>query len=143
MEDINNIVDRNTTKLHELIEEYKIERTFEQIVNNFDRIYVHHDENTERIRLLGIEKQYATAEKFVDENGNEQLACLESEIKTKRVQLYVLKKKDYIACSSEQKEELIYHLNFFITLYKQLKYVSHVKSIEYNSISLFKIKGYL
>lgn len=143
MENINNIVDRNTTKLNELIDQYKIERTLEQIVNNFDRIYVHHDENTERIRLLGIEKQYDTAEKFIDENGNEKLACLESEIKTKRVQLYVLKKKEYVTYSEEQKEELIYHLNFFIALYKQLKYVSHVESIEYNSMTLFRLKGYL
>lgn len=143
MEDINTIVNRNTIKLNELINQYEIDRTFKQIVNNFDRIYVHNDEKTERIRLLGIERQYDTADKYIDENGNVQLACLESEIKTKRIQLYVLKKKDYISYSDIQKEELMYHLNFFIALYKQLKYVSHVESIEYNSMSLFKIKGYL
>jgi len=142
MIDINNIISRNTTKLNQLITEYKIERSLEQLIKNFDRLYIHNDPKADRIRLMGIERQYDSMETYIDNNGVTQIVGTEDKVPTKRIQLYVLKKRYYIDFTDNEKEELIYHLNFFITLFKQLKFVNQVEDIEKNSISFYDLKGY-
>lgn len=136
MKDLNHIYKRNIELIEKMIKEYKLSRTLEQLLNNFERVYVHHDPKTQRIRLLGIEKQFDQVESYVNENGTRIYAA--EKIPTKRIQLYVLKKKYYEDMEDSEKNELMTELNFFVALFKQIKNIRSIEKIEDTEISFYE-----
>ena len=132
MINIDKIIKRNVSQINHMVKEYKIERDIDQLIKNYDRLYIHEDPKTQRIRLMGIERQYDKV-KNIDS---------EEKVPTRRIQLYVLKKKYYITFEDNEKKELIDKLNFFIVMFKQLKYIYKVQNIEKENMPLYKENGY-
>ena len=129
MNDYGHIVDRNTKALNKLIIELGINRSLEELVNNFDRLFYHDDDKAERLRLLGIERtgEFDVSEKFDNKGG-----FLESKQKEKKrqIQLYVLKKRDYQVIEDSVKNAIYSKLDFFIMLWKQLKSINEIDLLE-------------
>lgn len=138
MQDLELIVKRNTNAINKLIEELNITRSLEQLINSFDRIFIHDDfKDTQRLRLLGIERTGDLEVKEEhDQNGN--FSGIKTKEKRSQVQLYVLKKKEYLEIEESEKQYLISKLDLFIVLFKQLKAAAEIESLEINSMSFFK-----
>lgn len=137
MEDFNYIYQRNLELMQKKIEEYKLTRTLDQLLDNFDRIYVHNDTKTKRIRLMGIEKQYENVTSKTMNSGKKVYDPNEK-IPTKRIQLYVLKKRYYEDLDDEEKNNLMLELSLIVTLFKQLKDFREIKLLEEDSISFYQ-----
>ena len=136
MKDLNYIYNRNIKLMDKMIKEYKLSRTLDQLLKNFERVYVDNDPKTQRIRVLGIEKQFDQVESYVNENGVRIYAA--EKIPTKRIQLYVLKKKYYEDMDDSEKNELMIELNFFVALFKQIKNIRSIEKIEDTEISFYE-----
>ena len=92
LDNVQKITDRNIRLILDLIKELGVPRTLDQLLENFDRLYVHLDSVTERIRLLGIERDYDNAPFTIDPESGVKIIDRKA-AKKKQIQLYVLKRK--------------------------------------------------
>lgn len=115
------ISDRNTLELNRLIKYYAITQSLDQLVNNFTRVYIHLDSKLSRVRLMGFEKE----EDAILEAGKKV-------VKTKRTQLFVLKKKIFDRLSLEEIESIKKGLELFVILYREIMTVKELEETEKN-----------
>lgn len=132
------IINRNTIFINKIIKKYKIKKSIEELINNFDRIFIHDDyADTKRLRLLGIENTDKVDYKDIfDKDGT--LIGAKNIRKKRQIQLYVLKKADYLNIEASEKNVIRFELSAFISLYKQLKNLNEIKKIEENAISFYE-----
>lgn len=117
LEEIRN---RNKQYLEKLIEYYKIEFSYEQLINEFNSLYIHTDFELKRLRLLGVQNIYVEEYGERIKLGNE----------TKRTQIYVLKKKDFEKLELEDLNTEISKLEFFKSLWYQNLFIKNIENIE-------------
>ncbi len=138
--DFNFIFRRNVEEIQKFITDYKMTRNIKELMTKFERLHFQHDVKNQRLRLIGIEQQIEE-DFYEDANGNKINAPERDpnyKHKTKRIQLYVLKKKYYQNMDDSEKEEIALQLNYFISLFNQLKRLREVMLIEDNEISFYK-----
>lgn len=117
LEEINN---RNKEYLKKLIKYYKIEFSYEQLINEFNSLYIHTDFELKRLRLLGVQNIYVEESGERIKLGNE----------TKRTQIYVLKKKDFEKLELEDLNTEISKLEFFKSLWYQNLFIKNIENLE-------------
>lgn len=117
LEEIRN---RNKQYLEKLIEYYKIEFSYEQLINEFNSLYIHTDFELKRLRLLGVQNVYVEESGERIKLGNE----------TKRTQIYVLKKKDFEKLELEDLNTEISKLEFFKNLWYQNLFIKNIENLE-------------
>ena len=117
LEEINN---RNKEYLEKLIKYYKIEFSYEQLINEFNSLYIHTDFELKRLRLLGVQNIYVEESGERIKLGNE----------TKRTQIYVLKKKDFEKLELEDLNTEISKLEFFKNLWYQNLFIKNIENLE-------------
>ena len=117
LEEIRN---RNKQYLEKLIEYYKIEFSYEQLINEFNSLYIHTDFELKRLRLLGVQNIYVEESGERIKLGNE----------TKRTQIYVLKKKDFEKLELEDLNTEISKLEFFKNLWYQNLFIKNLENLE-------------
>ena len=117
LEEINN---RNKQYLEKLIKYYKIEFSYEQLINEFNSLYIHTDFELKRLRLLGVQNIYVEESGERIKLGNE----------TKRTQIYVLKKKDFEKLELEDLNTEISKLEFFKNLWYQNLFIKNIENLE-------------
>ncbi len=114
------IKNRNKEYLEELIKYYKIEFSYEQLINEFNSLYIHTDFELKRLRLLGVQNIYVEESGERIKLGNE----------TKRTQIYVLKKKDFEKLELEDLNTEISKLEFFKNLWYQNLFIKNIENLE-------------
>lgn len=123
---------RNRRLLETLLDELAIKYAIDNLITDFNTIYVHQDNTLKRLRLMGVEKIYV--EKEHEENGNNTtVRVLTKDVK--RVQIYVMKRKKFEACDED---ELKYHnmkLNFIVDLIKELSLLHEIERLENKNAS--------
>lgn len=117
LEEINN---RNKEYLEKLIKYYNIEFSYEQLINEFNSLYIHTDFELKRLRLLGVQNIYVEESGERIKLGNE----------TKRTQIYVLKKKDFEKLELEDLNTEISKLEFFKSLWYQNLFIKNIENLE-------------
>lgn len=133
MKDLSLIVNRNTKSLNLLLNDLKIEKTVDQLVQKFDSIFIQDDDKVSmRLRLLGTERigEFNVKEEF-DKEGN--FIKVSQKEKKKQTQLYVLKKKDYLVTEESEKQYIISKFEVLIHLWKQLKAAYELQELEKNT----------
>ena len=114
------IKNRNKEYLEKLIKYYKIEFSYEQLINEFNSLYIHTDFELKRLRLLGVQNIYIEEYGERIKLGNE----------TKRTQIYVLKKKDFEKLELEDLNTEISKLEFFKNLWYQNLFIKNIENLE-------------
>ena len=114
------IKNRNKESLEKLIKYYKIEFSYEQLINEFNSLYIHTDFELKRLRLLGVQNIYIEEYGERIKLGNE----------TKRTQIYVLKKKDFEKLELEDLNTEISKLEFFKNLWYQNLFIKNLENLE-------------
>lgn len=121
----NEVKYRNELFLRDCIERYKLKVTFERLMSNFTTIYSTYDFNNQRLRVIGIER---TSFVYVDEEGwsSEDPYSVEK----KRIQLFVMGKKEYKYSSDQDKREIIKDFTIFVSMFRQLKNFQEIEQDE-------------
>lgn len=121
----NEVKYRNELFLRDCIERYKLNVTFERLMSKFTTIYTTYDFNNQRLRVIGIER---TSYVYVDEEGwsSEDPNSVEK----KRIQLFVMGKKEYKYSSDQDKREIIKDFTIFVSMFRQLKNFQEIEKDE-------------
>jgi cell division protein FtsI/penicillin-binding protein 2 len=106
---LEHITNRNKDAMNRFIEEYNLKFSYEDIVNGFTTMYITTDSKNQRIQLIGNQRYYD-----IDEDGR---IYYQDERKTKKVQIYVLKKIIYENLTEEQRDEVKNDLEAFKNLH--------------------------
>lgn len=114
------IKNRNKEYLEKLIKYYKIEFSYEQLINEFNSLYIHTDFELKRLRLLGVQNVYVEESGERIKLGNE----------TKRTQIYVLKKKDFEKLELQDLNTEISKLEFLKNLWYQNLFIKNLENLE-------------
>lgn len=130
--DINELEKRNEEYINMLINKYNIEFTYEQLINDFKSIFVHIDFELSRLRLMGVQKIYDYVE-----NSNEKIETN----KTKRVQIYVLKKRDFEKLGESELQNEMESLNLIVNMVRETQSILNIKNHEkgFELMKSFKI----
>jgi len=124
--DTNVLENRNREYINLLIDKYKIEFTYDQLIYDFKSIYTHTDFDLKRLRLMGVQRMYEiVGDEKVDTN------------KTKRVQIYVLKKREFEELEEAELQHEIDNLNLIVNLIREtqsiLEIEQHEAAFEFNN----------
>lgn len=130
--DINELEKRNEKYINMLINKYNIEFTYEELINDFKSIFVHTDFDLCRLRLMGVQKIYDYLE-----DSNEKIETN----KTKRVQIYVLKKRDFEKLKDTELQNEMENLNFIVNMVRETQSILNIKNHErgFEFMKSFKI----
>ena len=130
MIDCAHIIERNQRELSRRLDSYKIEYSIEHLVKKMKIIYVNDDKENQRLRLLGVERQYTTVEETNPESG--EITSSEKEVKhnVKKAQIYVMKKKEYEKLEESAKSFVMNDMNTIIALIHQLQTIQEVEELE-------------
>jgi hypothetical protein len=132
MIDIDNIVQRNYTELSRLLSTYEIKYSIEQLVKKMKTIYVNDDRENQRLRLLGVEKQFATTEDIDIKTGQSHTLEFEIPRAVKKAQIYVMKKREYEPLNENERNYVIGDLNAIISLISELQTIKEIEEYEEN-----------
>lgn len=118
---INELEKRNEEYINKLINKYKIEFTYKELINDFKSIFIHTDFELKRLRLMGVQRIYDYVE-----NSSEKIETN----KTKRVQIYVLKKRDFEKLEESELQSEIDNLNLIVNLVRETQSILSIKHHE-------------
>lgn len=130
MVDCKHIIERNRKELSRRLDSYQISYSIDHLVEKMKIIYVNDDKENQRLRLLGVERQYQTAEETNPETG--EIISTEKELKqkVKKAQIYVMKKKEYEKLEESAKTFVMNDMNTIIALIHQLQTIKEVEELE-------------
>jgi hypothetical protein len=123
---------RNRRLLKVLLDELDIKYAIDNLITDFNTIYVHQDDKLKRLRLMGVEKIHREEEH--EENGViSNIRVPTKEIK--RVQLYVMKRRQF---ESSDEDDLSFYkkkLSFVVDLIKELSLFHEIELLEKKNVS--------
>ncbi|MCT7596133.1 hypothetical protein [Aliarcobacter butzleri] len=118
--DLNILESRNKEAINKLLKSFKIEFKYEQLIEEFNSIYISTDLELKRIRLLGVQNIYSYDNDIkVKVNGE-----------TKRTQIYVLNKKEFEKLEMEDINTVLSKLTFLKNLWYQNLFLKNISEIE-------------
>ena len=118
--DLNILESRNREAINKLLKSFKIEFKYEQLIEEFNSIYISTDLELKRIRLLGVQNIYSYDNDIkVKINGE-----------TKRTQIYVLNKKEFEKLEMEDINTVLSKLTFLKNLWYQNLFLKNISEIE-------------
>ena len=118
--DLNILESRNREAINKLLKSFKIEFKYEQLIEEFNSLYISTDLELKRIRLLGVQNIYSYDNDIkVKINGE-----------TKRTQIYVLNKKEFEKLEMEDINTVLSKLTFLKNLWYQNLFLKNISEIE-------------
>ena len=118
--DLNILESRNREAINKLLKSFKIEFKYEQLIEEFNSLYISTDLELKRIRLLGVQNIYSYDNDIkVKSNGE-----------TKRTQIYVLNKKEFEKLEMEDINTVLSKLTFLKNLWYQNLFLKNISEIE-------------
>lgn len=118
--DLNILESRNREAINKLLKSFKIEFKYEQLIEEFNSIYISTDLELKRIRLLGVQNIYSY--------DNDIKVKIHGE--TKRTQIYVLNKKEFEKLEMEDINTVLSKLTFLKNLWYQNLFLKNISEIE-------------
>jgi hypothetical protein len=103
-----------------LLKSFKIEFKYEQLIEEFNSLYISTDLELKRIRLLGVQNIYSY--------DNDIKVKIHGE--TKRTQIYVLNKKEFEKLEMEDINTVLSKLTFLKNLWYQNLFLKNISEIE-------------
>lgn len=132
MIDVNHIIERNHKELSRLLSIYEIKYSIDHLVNKMKTIYVNVDKESQRLRLLGVEKQFYIDTDFDSETGITYTAEKEIKDTVKKAQIYVMKKRDYEKIEDGDKNRIMRELDIIVNLISELQTIKEIEIQEEN-----------